>query len=190
MRAAGMLTGLLGDQTGSFAALGSSPIVNVHVVYDRRVCDLPFAAGVGTAVQYVFDRTSAAGLSEGQYLAVSISGAEREMRMSAKRLREHYLAALQELLPRARQARVRLCVASREHAATFAALPGAEALRPPARTAVAGLALAGAWTDTRWPATLEGAVRSGRAAAEAALADIGGAGAPLRAGVTMTGSRG
>lgn len=169
MRAADMLGGLLGEQAAAWRRLGCSPIVNVHVVYDRPVCDVAFAAGVDTPVQYVFDRTAAAGLSEGQCLAVSISGAASEMQMSASQLRERYLAALAELLPKAREAQVKLCVASREHAATFAATPGCEDLRPPARTAVPRLALAGAWTDTGWPATLEGAVRSGHEAAKAAL---------------------
>ncbi|HUB36667.1 MAG TPA: FAD-dependent oxidoreductase, partial [Solirubrobacteraceae bacterium] len=59
---------------------------------------------------------------------------------------------------------------TREHAATFRAAPGVGALRPRARTSLAGLVLAGAWTDTGWPATLEGAVKSGHAAAREALA--------------------
>jgi squalene-associated FAD-dependent desaturase len=168
-RAAGMLEPLLGAQARVFGELESSPIVNVHVVYDRRVCEHEFAAGVGTPVQYVFDRTEAAGVTEGQYLAVSISGAQEEMQMSAEQLRERYLSALAELFPKAGEARVLRYVASREHAATFAARPGVEQKRPAARTAVPGLVLAGAWTDTGWPATLEGAVRSGHAAARVAL---------------------
>jgi uncharacterized protein with NAD-binding domain and iron-sulfur cluster len=168
-RARILLEGLLGSETARWGGLGDSPIVNVHVVYDRVVCDLPFAAGVGTPVQYVFDRSGAAGLQEGQYLAISISGAEREMRLSGEQLRERYLNALRELFPRARDAVVRSFHVSREHAATFRAGPGCEALRPGSRTAVAGLALAGAWTDTGWPATLEGAVLSGHAAAREVL---------------------
>jgi glycine/D-amino acid oxidase-like deaminating enzyme len=168
-RAVALLEPLLGADTESWARLGESPIVNVHVVYDRRVCELPFAAGVGTPVQYLFDRTSAAGLSQGQYLAVSLSGAEREMGDSVERLRERYVRALGELLPRAREAVVRGFHVSREHAATFRAAPGAQALRPAARTSVQGLVLAGAWTDTGWPATLEGAVLSGHTAARKAL---------------------
>jgi hypothetical protein len=152
------------------AALRSSPIVNLHVVYDRRVCELPFAAGVGTPVQYVFDRTEAGGVGEGcQYLAVSLSGADREMGMSVEALRERYLQALAELFPRARTARVERFLVTREHAATFRAQPGVGALRPGPRTSVPGLLLAGAWTDTGWPATLEGAVLSGHAAARCAL---------------------
>jgi squalene-associated FAD-dependent desaturase len=172
-RAASLLESLLPQLAQTIEQLGSSPIVNLHVVYDRPVFDQPFAAGVETPVQYLFDRTEAAGTPAGsQYLAVSLSGAEREMQMSVDALRERYLPALEELLPRARGAKVERFLATREHAATFRAAPGAEALRPGPRTAVAGLALAGSWTDTGWPATLEGAVLSGHAAADATIATL------------------
>jgi squalene-associated FAD-dependent desaturase len=169
-RAATLLEPLLGESARALRGLGSSPIVNLHVVYDRPVFEEPFAAGVGTPVQYLFDRSVAAGAPAGcQYLAVSLSGAEREMGMSVEGLRERYLPALRELLPRARQAKVESFLATREHAATFRAAPGVGALRPGPRTAVPGLVLAGAWTATGWPATLEGAVLSGHAAAEAVM---------------------
>ncbi len=169
-RAATLLEPLLGDSARALRGLGSSPIVNLHVVYDRPVCDELFAAGVGTPVQYVFDRTRAAGAPAGcQYLAVSLSGAEREMGMSVDGLRERYLPALRELFPRAREAKVERFLATREHAATFRAAPGVGRLRPGPSTAVPGLVLAGAWTATGWPATLEGAVLSGHAAADCAL---------------------
>jgi squalene-associated FAD-dependent desaturase len=185
-RAARLLEGLLDDVSRRLMRIGSSPIVNLHVVYDRTVCEEPFAAGVGTPVQYVFDRSAAGGAPAGsQYLAVSLSGAEREMRMSVPALRECYLPALEELLPRARQAKVETFLVTREHAATFRASPGVGALRPAAQTALPGLALAGAWTDTGWPATLEGGVISGHAAARAALRHLGNGalgegGAPTR----------
>jgi squalene-associated FAD-dependent desaturase len=193
-RASALLEPLLGEEASHWSGLGASPIVNVHIVYDRRVCDLQFAAGVGTPVQYVFDRSEAAGLpltgalsgashrghtptgagrqtgSEGQYLAISLSGAVGEMELSSEQLRERYVEAMKELFPRARGAVVRSVHVSREHAATFAARPGTESLRPGPRTRVAGLVMAGAWTDTGWPATLEGAVLSGHAAAREVLA--------------------
>jgi hypothetical protein len=168
-RAASLLEPLLGAETKPWTGLGQSPIINVHVVYDRRVCELSFAAGVGTPVQYLFDRTAAAGLSDGQCLAVSLSGATNEMELSNQALRERYVDAMRELFPKARDAVVRSVHVSREHAATFAARPGTGVLRPGARTSVQGLVLAGAWTDTGWPATLEGAVLSGHSAARAAL---------------------
>jgi monoamine oxidase len=183
-RATTLLEPLLGEQARSWSGLGESPIVNVHVVYDRRVCELGFAAGVGTPVQYLFDRTDAAGLARaeahaggqpgagGQCLAVSLSGAEHDMRRSSEQLRERYVGALAELFPRAREARVQSVHVSREHAATFRAGPGVQALRPGPRTRVRGLVLAGAWTDTGWPATLEGAVLSGHAAAREALRSL------------------
>ena len=169
-RASVLLKPLLGEEASRWSGLGASPIVNVHIVYDRRVCDLQFAAGVGTPVQYVFDRSEAAGLNDGQYLAISLSGAVEEMELSSEQLRERYVDAMGELFPRGRGAVVRSVHVSREHAATFAARPGTESLRPGPRTSVAGLVMAGAWTDAGWPATLEGAVLSGHAAAREALA--------------------
>jgi squalene-associated FAD-dependent desaturase len=157
-------------------ALAGSPIVNLHVVYDRQVCELPFAAAVGTPVQYLFDRSDAAGLERGQYLAISLSGADAELGLGAAELRRRYLTALEELLPRARQARVERLHVTREHSATFRAAPGVAALRPPAHTSLPGLALAGAYTATGWPATMEGAVRSGHAAADVVLEQVARAG--------------
>ena len=191
-RAAKLIAPLDPGAAARAGALGDAPIVNLHVVYDRVVCELPFAAGVRTPVQYVFDRSEAGGVGGGrQYLAVSLSGADREMGMSVDALRERYVPALAELFPRARDAQVELFVATREHAATFRAQPGSAALRVGPRTTVPGLALAGAWTATGWPATLEGAVRSGHAAARGALEGLGieaplGVEAPRSVGGSMT----
>jgi squalene-associated FAD-dependent desaturase len=145
--------------------LGTSPIVNVHVVYDRPVMDLPFAAAVDSPVQWVFDRTSPSGLAGGQYLAVSVSAADAQVDVPAARLREIFVPALAELLPEARTARVTDFFVTRERRATFRQVPGCEGLRPSAATALPGLVLAGAWTNTGWPDTMEGAVRSGLNAA-------------------------
>jgi squalene-associated FAD-dependent desaturase len=172
-RAAELLPGAAAPDAAAFASLGSSPIVNVHVVYDRRVMDVPFAAGLRTPVQWVFDRTGQSGLDRGQYLAVSISGASREITEPTADLRERFLPALASLFPRAREARVERFFVTREPHATFRQAPGSGSLRPEARTAVRGLFLAGAWTDTGWPATMEGAVRSGFAAAREALVAVG-----------------
>jgi squalene-associated FAD-dependent desaturase len=171
-RAARLLPPLAVPDRGSLVGLGRSPIVNLHVVYDRRVLAWPFAAGVRTPVQWVFDRTSSAGLERGQYLVVSLSAADAEVGMSVEELRSRYLEALAALLPPARAARVERFFVTREHGATFRAEPGARARRPGPRTAVPGLVLAGAWTDTGWPATMEGAVRSGKAAAREALLSL------------------
>jgi squalene-associated FAD-dependent desaturase len=153
--------------------LGESPIVNVHVVFDRRVTELELAAGVGTPVQWVFDRTRPSGIEAGQCLAVSLSAADEQIGRPAAELSDGIVDALRELFPAARGARVIDTIVTRERAATFRAVPGTGRLRPPTRTAVPGLYLAGAWTDTGWPATMEGAVRSGTAAAAALVADLG-----------------
>jgi squalene-associated FAD-dependent desaturase len=156
---------------GWSARLGSSPIVNAHVVLDRRVMTEPFVAGVGTPVQWVFDRTVQSGLTGGgQYLAMSLSAADELIDVPVGTLRERLLPELVALLPEAASATVLDFFVSRERHATFRPEPGSGALRPPARTASPGLFLAGAWTDTGWPATMEGAVRSGESAATAALA--------------------
>jgi len=154
--------------------LGSTPIVNVHVVFDRPVLDEPFLAGVGTEVQWVFDRTEAAGLAGtehagGQYLALSLSAADELIEEPTEHLRARFLPALRALLPAAATAEVRDFFVTRERTATFRQAPGSAAPRPPARTRARGLYLAGAWTATGWPATMEGAVRSGITAAAALL---------------------
>jgi squalene-associated FAD-dependent desaturase len=160
-------------KTDALARLGISPIVNLHVVYDRRVLALPFVAGVDSPVQWMFDRTAGAGAGPGtQYLAVTLSAAEEESRMTVDQLRERFVAAIAQLLPAAREANVEQFFVTREHAATFRAEPGARALRPGPRTDVHGLVLAGSWTETGWPATMEGAVRSGAVAAREALAAL------------------
>ena len=159
---------------GQWPQLGISPIVNVHVIYDRRVTRLPFAAAVDSPVQWVFDKTAAAGLSRGQYLAVSLSAADGYVDVPAARLQEQFVPALAGLFPAAADATVVDCFVTRERRATFRQVPGSAALRPGAATAVPGLVLAGAWTDTGWPDTMEGAVRSGESAAQHIIGEIGG----------------
>ncbi|KND44614.1 hydroxysqualene dehydroxylase HpnE [Streptomyces stelliscabiei] len=161
------------DEPRRLLEIGTAPILNVHVVYDRRVLSKPFFAALGSPVQWVFDRTDASGLREGQYLALSQSAARDEIDTPVSALRARYLPELERLLPAARDARVRDFFVTRERTATFAPTPGVGRLRPGARTKAPGLYLAGAWTATGWPATMESAVRSGIGAADAALAALG-----------------
>ncbi|MBP0458879.1 hydroxysqualene dehydroxylase HpnE [Streptomyces montanisoli] len=160
-------------EPGRLLGIDTAPILNVHVVYDRKVLRRPFFAALGSPVQWVFDRTGASGLTDGQYLAVSQSAAQDEIDTPVARLRERYLPELERLLPAARGAGVRDFFVTRERTATFAPAPGVGRLRPAARTDLPGLYLAGSWTATGWPATMEGAVRSGMSAAGAALTDLG-----------------
>jgi len=153
------------------AGLGASPIVNLHLHFDRRVLEEPFAAAVGSPVQWLFDRTAPAGVDEGQLVGISLSDAGAELGASQAELRERYLAALAALLPKVRSATLLDFTVTRQPQATFRAVPGTQRLRPGPQTALPGLYLAGAWTDTGWPATMEGAVRSGLAAARLVLQD-------------------
>ncbi|MEV7199649.1 hydroxysqualene dehydroxylase HpnE [Streptomyces griseoluteus] len=161
------------DDPGRLLRIGTAPILNVHVVYDRPVLARPFLTALGTPVQWVFDRTAASGLREGQYLALSQSAAHDDIDAPVADLRERYLPELERLIPGARIARVRDFFVTRERTATFAPTPGVGRLRPGARTRAPGLYLAGAWTATGWPATMESAVRSGVSAADAALGALG-----------------
>ncbi|MFD0032957.1 hydroxysqualene dehydroxylase HpnE [Streptomyces sp. NPDC127172] len=176
------------DDAERLLAIGTAPILNLHVVYDRKVLKRPFFAALGSPVQWVFDRTEASGLLRGgpegpsaegggggrvgQYLAVSQSAAQDEIDEPVAVLRERYLPEFERLLPAARGAKVLDFFVTRERTATFAPAPGVGALRPTARTNAPGLYLAGAWTATGWPATMESAVRSGVSAADAALAAL------------------
>lgn len=146
---------LLGD-------LGVSPIVNVHLVYDRPVTDLSIFAAIDSDVQYVFDRTEGAGLDDGrQCLALSLSAADSYLGWSAADLITHFSAELVRLLPAVAHATLTESIVTRETTATFNGVAGTDPLRAGAECAIPGVYLAGAWCDTGWPATMEGAVRSG-----------------------------
>jgi squalene-associated FAD-dependent desaturase len=171
-----MPPGALPEETvQGWAGLGAAPIVNVHVIYDRTVMDMPFAAGVDSPVQWVFDRTRISGMhargDAGQYLAISLSAADEYVDRSVASLREEFIPALADLFPAARGATVTEFFVTRERRATFRGVPGTARLRPRAATELPGLVLAGSWTDTGWPDTMESAVRSGLNAVLALRAD-------------------
>jgi squalene-associated FAD-dependent desaturase len=155
------------------AALRPAPIVDVHVWLDREILDAPFAALLGArAAQWVWNRKRMlragpeAGL--GASLSVTISGAEEALSLPPREIEARVAADLAEFFPRMAGARVRRMVTIKEPHATLRLEPGAERLRPPARTPHANLLLAGDWTDTGLPSTIEGAVISGFRAVEAA----------------------
>ena len=150
--------------------LGSSAVVDVHLVFDRAVTNWELMASLHPDVQWVFDRTEASGLREthpgAQYLAVSLSAADRLLGERPERIVENTKRALTGLLPNAGPAELIDSFVTKERRATFRAVPGTAAIRPPSVTRHPALAIAGAWTATGWPATMEGAVRSGVAAAQ------------------------
>lgn len=151
--------------------LGHSAIVNVHLVLDRRVLPVPFAAVPGSAIQWVFDRTVPSG-REGtgtQYLVCSVSAADAAIRVRADDLVAQHLSELRRHVTEARSAVLLDGFVTREPQATFRQRPGSGRWRRGPATRWSELALAGAWTVPGWPDTLEAAVRSGHAAADLLL---------------------
>ncbi len=159
-------------EDGFFAranGLSYSPIVDVHIWYDRPVMDEAFCGFVDSPLQWVFNKTRMRGDGDdsGQYLCISLSGAWRYADMPKQEIREMFLDEMRRVFPRARDARVERLMIVKQLNATFRSLPGVEAHRLPSATPISNLFLAGEWVDTGWPGTMEGAVRSGRTAAQA-----------------------
>ncbi len=153
--------------------LGTSPIVNVHAWFDRPLMRGPFAAILDGVSQWVFNR-SAMGVTEGagdrrHHAVVSISGAHDEVKRTKEDLVREVVGELRAVLPLARHAELIDATCIKEPDATFGVGPGQAARRPGAASREPGITLAGTWTDTGWPATMESAVRSGVMAARHAV---------------------
>jgi len=147
--------------------LESSPIVSVHLLFDRPILNVPLAALIGSDAHWVFDRgalTAHKPQAGGQYLTVVSSGVPELMDVRGRGLVDHIAGQLTERLGHAELVWSRV---SREPHATIALRPGV--VRPGVHTSRPGVFRAGAWTDTGWPATMESAVRSGRIAARRVL---------------------
>ncbi len=148
----------------------TSPIVNVHLWYDRQVWNADFAAFLNTPLQWAFNKSRLWGQEgDGQYIDISLSGAQDFVDLPSPELVEVFTKEMAALFPVARGADLKRALVVKQRDATFAPLPGVAALRPSQRTPIPNLFLAGDWTDTGWPATMESAVRSGRSAAREAI---------------------
>ena len=165
---------LLGEEAPRF---DDSPIVSVHLLFDRPLLRARFAALLGSPAHWVFDRGRLLGgpAQAGRYLTVVSSGAPELAALRGRSLVDVVAAAVAERLGWAELVWSRV---SREPAATFAGRPGSAAERRGPLTARPNVVRAGAWTATGWPATMEGAVRSGLAAARSVEALVR---APVRA---------
>ncbi len=148
-----------------------SPITSVHLWYDRPVLRLPHAVLVDCLGHWVFNRDES---NPGEhYLQVVISAARHLQGLGREEVRDRIAAELARLFPKVREAKLLRAKVVTEHTATFSAVPGVDRRRPPQETAIPNLVLAGDWTQTGWPATMEGAVRSGYLAAEVILRRCG-----------------
>lgn len=157
----------------------SSPIITIHLWLDRQIMEQEFVALLDSRVQWVFNRsrmlrkplaasnsTTTVAKSR-QYLSLVISGAGEYVEMDKEKLVEAGMEDLRRVFPEARSANVVHSLVIKEKRATFTPKPEVEPLRPSSRTVFENLVLAGDWTDTGLPSTIEGAVVSGRRAAEA-----------------------
>jgi squalene-associated FAD-dependent desaturase len=151
--------------------LEDSPIVSIHLLFDEPILAYPLAALLGSDAHWVFDRGRLTGHvpERGQYLTVVSSGAPELLELRGRELVERIASELTNRLGRAELLWSRV---SREPTATFAARPGTASLRAGPRTSRQNVVRAGAWTATGWPATMESAIRSGRAAVRALPASV------------------
>ena len=154
---------LLGEEPPQ---LEDSPIVSVHLWFDRKILSSPLAALLRSDAHWVFDRGALTGHEpeRGQYLTVVASGVPELLDVRGKGLVDRIA---QQLTDRLGDAELLWSRVSREPYATIALRPGVE--RPDVRTERPDIVRAGTWTDTGWPATMESAVRSGRRAAQQLL---------------------
>src|SRR5882724_2063024 len=173
-----------------------SPITGVHFWFDRQVTSEPFITMLDTQTQWIFNKTAlysiGVGLSlpvgaqhaapetpsrlpeaSGQYLQLVISASYDLLKKSREEIIELCLKEIRQALPAAREAQLVKATVIKEASATFSPEPGVDRFRAAQTTNTPGLFLAGDWTATGWPATMEGAVRSGYLAAEAVLRSAG-----------------
>jgi zeta-carotene desaturase len=138
-----------------------SPITGIHLWFDRPITDLPHATLLDRTIQWMFNK------SEGRYIQLVVSASRSLTPMPRAEIIELAVTELAEFFPAVREAKLEKAHVVKEVRATFSALPNLESYRPLGRTAIPNLFLAGDWTRSGWPATMEGAVRSGYLAAEA-----------------------
>jgi squalene-associated FAD-dependent desaturase len=155
------VTALAPDLGLDLASFSHSPITGIHLWFDREITDLPHATLLDRTIQWMFNKEG------GRYLELVVSASRSLLEMSRGEVIDLAVRELAEYFPIVREAKLVKAHVVKEVRATFSAQPGLEALRPGAETRIPNLFLAGDWTRSGWPATMEGAVRSGYLAAEA-----------------------
>ena len=165
----------------NLAMLKTAPITGVHLWFDREVMTEPFATLLDTTTQWIFNKTALyaprngdrKNSEKGQYLQLVVSASYNLLQKPRQEIIDLCLKEVQQALPAARDAKLLKATVIKEAAATFSPQPGGDRWRPTQETQIRGMFLAGDWTATGWPATMEGAVRSGYLAAEAVLRSAG-----------------
>jgi squalene-associated FAD-dependent desaturase len=152
----------------------SSPITGIHLWFDRQITDLEHAVLVDRTIQWMFHKSKLLGRnSEGSYIELVVSSSKDLIAKSKQEIVEMALSEVREFFPEARNANLLKSTVIKEVNATYSPRPGIDRERPKPQTAWPRVFLAGDWTATGWPATMEGAVRSGYLAADAVLCAAG-----------------
>jgi squalene-associated FAD-dependent desaturase len=161
------------------ARFGTSPITGIHLWFDRQITDLDHAVLLDRTIQWMFHKSKLLGQNaNGSYVELVVSSSKALVEKSRAEIIQLALAELREFFPGARDANLVKSTVIKEVHATYSPRPGVDVYRPRPETVWPRIFLAGDWTATGWPATMEGAVRSGYMAAEsvARAAGIGDAG--------------
>jgi squalene-associated FAD-dependent desaturase len=170
---------------GNLDKIIDAPITGVHFWFDRQVMTEPFLSLLDTTTQWIFNKSAlyagangagpaaAPAADKGQYLQLVISASYDFLQKPRQEIIDLCLKEVRHALPAAREANLVKATVIKEAAATFSPQPGVDRWRPTQQSSIGGLFLAGDWTATGWPATMEGAVRSGYLAAEAILRSVG-----------------
>lgn len=147
----------------------SSPITGIHLWFDREITPLPHAVLLDRTIQWMFQKSKFQHEREGpgSYIEVVVSASKSLVQKSREEVLEIALRELAEFFPLVKEAKVLKAAVIKEVHATYSVVPGLDPFRPIAKTGWPNLFLAGDWTASGWPATMEGAVRSGYLAAEA-----------------------
>jgi squalene-associated FAD-dependent desaturase len=168
-----------------------APITTIHLWFDREITTLDHAALLDTRIQWVFNksrirRDEPEAATAGQYLELVISASFAELHSTREQILSAAVEELARFFPAVREAKIIKSGILKEARATFSVVPGLDTYRP-AADAGDGLFLAGDWTQTGWPSTMEGGVRSGRLAAESITTSLGKPGAFLTPDLPATG---
>ena len=169
-----------------FRHFRNAPITTVHFWFDRDISDLDHAVLLDTGIQWMFHKSrirraaKVKGEAPGSYVELTISASFAQLRQSREEIFRSALEELAIFFPKVRSAVVQKSAILKEARATFSVTPGLDRFRPAQATPWPGLFVAGDWTSTGWPSTMEGAVRSGYLAAEAIARSAGTASQFLR----------
>jgi squalene-associated FAD-dependent desaturase len=169
-----------------------APITTIHLWFDREITDLDHAALLDTRIQWMFNKSrirrfEGGAVEAGQYLELVISASFAEIHATREEILSAAVEELARFFPTVRSAKILRSGVLKEARATFSVVPGLDRYRPAADAAGGGLYLAGDWTWTGWPSTMEGAVRSGRLAAEAVARVAGNQSRFMSADLAATG---